>query len=189
MFLQVSVYLSFCLGGRVPCDHYPWCLWPHWWGPPNIRPEPPPSPAPRHLIRDCPGHQSWGPLANDIWWPTLEACSSLFTWVPSPPTLLQSNIWWWPLKHIWFTSGRYASYWNAFLLFNEFNDGTVIPEYGIWMVIGDNGQPYFGHHMPTAQTRFACAWYHENRTAWHHGKSHDLVLCWGFSKNRPMKWR
>ena len=32
------------------------------------------------------------PSATDIWWPTLETFSNLFT--PS------SNIWWWPLKHV-----------------------------------------------------------------------------------------
>ena len=34
----------------------------------------------------------------------------------------RSSIWWWPLKHIWFVSGRYTSYWNAFLFLKVFTD-------------------------------------------------------------------
>ena len=54
-----------------------------------------------------------GPIssATDIWWPQLEACSNLFTWGPPP----QNGIWLLPLKHVWFASDRYSSYWNVFL--------------------------------------------------------------------------
>ena len=69
----------------------------------------------------CPvGHQTWDllpqphPSVTDIWWPPLEICSNLFTW---DPHLLRSDVWWWPLKHIWFSSGQYVSFWNAFLGF------------------------------------------------------------------------
>ena len=29
----------------------------------------------------------------------------------------RSNIWYWPLKNEWFASGRYAFYWNAFVVY------------------------------------------------------------------------
>ena len=70
---------------------------------------PPPSgPGP-------PRHQTLDPLVQchlptDIWWPSLDTCS-----FEGP----RSNIWWWPLKHIWFAIGQYASYWNALLLLNK----------------------------------------------------------------------
>ena len=35
---------------------------------------------------------------------------------------LRSDIWVWPLKHVWYASERYASYWNAFLYFPIFRD-------------------------------------------------------------------
>ena len=52
----------------------------------------------------------WLP-ASDIWWPSLETCSNLFTWWSFPP----STYIWWLLKHVQLASGWYASYWNAFL--------------------------------------------------------------------------
>ena len=61
------VCLSFCRGWGVPWDHYPWCIIPHCTGP--------------------------SPSASDIWWPTLETCSKLFTSkTPPPPTQ-----WYWHL--------------------------------------------------------------------------------------------
>ena len=56
---------------------------------------------------------------TDIWWPTLETCSNLFTRGPSP----SSHIWWWPLKQVWFASGWYASYWNAFFTTHKWSLG------------------------------------------------------------------
>ena len=39
------------------------------------------------------------------------------------------DIWWWPMKHVRFASGRYAFYWNAFLIVSVFvrhQDNCVI---------------------------------------------------------------
>ena len=60
-----------------------------------------------------------GSPASDIWWPSLEICSNLFI-EPHCTGLLSptSTDIWWPLKYIRLASGRYASLWNAFLLFN-----------------------------------------------------------------------
>ena len=73
--------------------------------------DPPPPPPP--------WHQTWRPTptATDIWWPSLETSSIMFTW--GPP----HQYWhlWWPPKHIQLASGWYASYWNAVLF------PTVIP--------------------------------------------------------------
>ena len=46
-----------------------------------------------------------GLTASDIWWPSLETCSNLFTW--GPPCSI--DIW------CLLASGRYSSYWNAVL--------------------------------------------------------------------------
>ena len=52
----------------------------------------------------------WLP-ASDIWWPSLETSSNLFTW----GSFLPSTDIWWLLKHVQLASERHASYWNAFL--------------------------------------------------------------------------
>ena len=93
MFSVVSVHHS-VHGGGFPCDHYPWCIRHHCSGPY------PPSQAPPPTI-----------LLAKIWWRSLVTCSNLFTWGPTST----STYIWWPPKHVWFASGRYASYWNAFL--------------------------------------------------------------------------
>ena len=54
----------------------------------------------------------WGTPVSDIWWWSLETCSSLFIW--GPPGLTSGDGRW----NIRFPSGRYASYWNAFSLSN-----------------------------------------------------------------------
>ena len=74
---------------------------PHWTGTP-----PPPD-------MDLTGQ---GPPTSDIWWPSLETCSNLFT-SGLPPT---SAYIWWPLKYVRsaLVSRRYASYWNAFLFYS-----------------------------------------------------------------------
>ena len=62
-----------------------------------------------------PPPRPWSP-ASDIWWPSLDICSSLFTSRTPPPN------WCWHLVAVeadtLSTPGRYASYWNAFLLVN-----------------------------------------------------------------------
>ena len=70
----------------------------------------------QHLVPLDIRHRTPGPVppASDIWWPLLETCLNLFTRGPHPHPI-SSDIRW-SLKHIRFTSGRYASYWNAFLL-------------------------------------------------------------------------
>ena len=108
MFSQVSLHQSFCpKGGGSPCVHYPL----HW----DMRPTLPSHPRhqtwdlhlPRHQTWPTlphPRHQTWDlhspppptpdmgplPLATDIWWSSLEACSNLFTWGPSslPPSVV-----------------------------------------------------------------------------------------------------
>ena len=91
-----SVFTRACLftGLGSPCDHYPWWIGHYCTGPP-----PPPSQT-----------SDLGPPTTDIWWANwrpFKSCS-----LEDPP----SDIWWWPLKHVWFASGQYASYWNAFFV-------------------------------------------------------------------------
>ena len=83
VFSRVSVCPS--TSGGVQCDHYPWCLLPHHtWTVPD------PAPAPS-CTGTSPRSQSHSPVSY-IWWPRLEICSNLFTWVPlSPPG---ADIWW-----------------------------------------------------------------------------------------------
>ena len=83
IFEQTYVCLPFCWG-RVPCDHYPWSIAPH-----------------------CTGHQTWdltvqgppgpkfcpGPPTGNIWWPSLETCSKLFT-SGAPSLVLTSGGYW-----------------------------------------------------------------------------------------------
>ena len=83
----------------------------------GMRPlDPPPGPSPsEHGVS---GHPGPGPApASDIWWPSLENCSNLFTagFMPLPPTVLTSS----GEAHTVSTSGWHASYWNA-LLFLKF---------------------------------------------------------------------
>ena len=105
VFSYVCVCHSLCpQGGEgwVPCDHYPWCIVPHYSPP-------------------LPKHQTWDPLpqtpttSSDIWWLPLETCSILFTWGPTPPN------WCWYLVAVEgvtvSSGGQYASYWNSFLFF------------------------------------------------------------------------
>ena len=54
-----------------------------------------------------PGTPAPSPPAGHQYWRPVQTCS-----LEDP----RSSSWWWPLKHIWFVSGRYTSYWNAFLL-------------------------------------------------------------------------
>ena len=48
------------------------------------------------------------PSVSDIWWPSLETCSNMFT----SRSLLTSTDIYWPSTHV---SAQYASYWNVFL--------------------------------------------------------------------------
>ena len=54
-----------------------------------------------------PGHQTLLVTSSGVHWKPVQTHLAL----PLP----RSNIWWWPLKHVRFPSGRCASYWNAFL--------------------------------------------------------------------------
>ena len=64
-------------------DHYPWYIWP-----------------------------LMGPLANDIWWTSLEICSNCEECsLQSTSTDIQ-----WPPKYASLASGWYASYWKASVL-------------------------------------------------------------------------
>ena len=78
----------------------------------------PPSPlqsCPSSPLQSCPSLslQSCPSLANDIWWPTQETCWNLFTLGPPPLVLTSAGYW---STYGRSPSGRYASYWNAFLL-------------------------------------------------------------------------
>ena len=74
---------------------------------------------------NLPGHHTWDspqapalPPASDIWdhhWRPFQICSF------GDP---QSDIWWWPLKHIWFGSGQCTSSCNAFLFARKFANGS-----------------------------------------------------------------
>ena len=60
---------------------YPWI--------PDMRPTPSPIPPPR-----TPWIPDMGPTpspAADIWWSSLETCSNLFAWGPTPPPVLISS--------------------------------------------------------------------------------------------------
>ena len=115
----------------VPCDHYPECIGPHCTGPhctspQPCRPVPDPVPVHRTSVPAPPAYRSFHFLqdpdhtphpVSDIWWPRLETSSNLFTWGhhwtgPRSPVLSSSG---WLLRHVRQASGRYASYWNAFL--------------------------------------------------------------------------
>ena len=65
----------------------------------------------------APKHQTWEPPAlapppvSDIWWPSLETCSNMFT----SRSLLTSTDIYWQSTHVRLASAQYASYWNVFL--------------------------------------------------------------------------
>ena len=86
----IGAYLFTKWGGGSPSGHYPWCLGSH--------PHPPRT-------------SDLGPPATNIGRPTLKTCSNLFTW--GPPLFEWHLVV--ALRHVRFASGRYASYWNAFL--------------------------------------------------------------------------
>ena len=50
--------------------------------------------------------------ATAIWWPSLVICSKISHGTTPLPLLTSSGRY---LIHVWLASGRYASYWNAFL--------------------------------------------------------------------------
>ena len=74
----------------------------------------PPALAPsRHQTSGTPpsGHAPTPP-AGDIWWSRLDTCLTCSLEDTPPPW---NDIWCWSMKHVRFASGRYSSYWNAFL--------------------------------------------------------------------------
>ena len=103
--------VSVC-SGWSPCDHYPWCIRPQCTAPlPHISDMGPLPGPPQPHSPDTPPDITHGtqPQASDIWWSSLETCSDLFIWRPTP---IGTEIWW-PKQQM---SGRwYASYWNALL--------------------------------------------------------------------------
>ena len=74
------------------------------------------------------GGGRWGPSATDIWWSSLETCSNLFTWGPTPPISTDTQCQ--QLKHIWLSSGQYVSYSHAFLFIEAF---TLTLGVGLWI--------------------------------------------------------
>ena len=139
------VCLSICpqgVGGGKSMDHYLWCIGHHCTGPtppPDMRPhytgERPPGPgSPRHgtsLYRigtPTPPHLldmglHWtGPQPGPPhwYWHLVAKTRDLFILVhlgdPTVRPLPHSTDIWWLLKHVRLASGRYASYWNAFLV-------------------------------------------------------------------------
>ena len=85
----IGAYL-FTKGGGSPSGHYSWCLGSH---------------------PTCHGHQTWDLPLLISGGPTLKTCSNLFTW--GPPLFEWHLVV--ALRHVRFASGRYTSYWNAFL--------------------------------------------------------------------------
>ena len=92
MFWQVSVCHS--VQGRSPCVHYFWCIGLHCAGFPCSGPLLDMEPS---WLQPRPRHRTWDPSASEIWWPSLETCSNLFTW--GTPPLSGTDICW-PQKHI-----------------------------------------------------------------------------------------
>ena len=97
-----------CLStGESPCNHY---LLMHWTS----------------LYR-APGYQALDTrpclAPSDIWWPSMETRSILFTWGHPTGTDI-----WWPLKHIWLACGWYTSYWNVFLLLSVGSFPPLYPD-------------------------------------------------------------
>ena len=83
--------------GRVPCDHYPWCIGPHRTG---------------ILQSQLKPHSS---ETSYPWtWSNLFNLDLLVQESPSPLHPEGSNLL--MMKHVWLISGRLASYWNAFLI-------------------------------------------------------------------------
>ena len=77
-----KIFIRFILFGEdVPCDHYPWCTGPHCRGTPLGM-----------------GHETLPyPLTSDIWWPSLETCSNVFTSGLLLPHQCRHLV----VKHIW----------------------------------------------------------------------------------------
>ena len=67
------------------------------------------------------------PPANDIWWPSLETYSNLFTSVP--PT--SADICWQQLKHLRLLQVGSSSYWNVFSCLNHIHNNQSIVK-GNW---------------------------------------------------------
>ena len=96
-----NVFSYVCLLEGVPCGYYPWCIRPHWTGPPALSRhgtspyKDPPVPA----LLDMEPYCTWTPShpASDILWPSLETCSNLFT---SGSLLSPSVEIWWLLKQV-----------------------------------------------------------------------------------------
>ena len=58
--------------------------------------------------------------STDIWWTSLLRPVQTSSPVDPPLPTTSTDIWW-PPKHVRLASGRYISYWNAFLLYIVFN--------------------------------------------------------------------
>ena len=87
------VCLPFCSGGRgSPCDHYPWCI------------------------------GTWVPdmglltlTSTEIWWSSLETCSNLFIWGPTPPLQLSYRIGVYGTAYSWQSGGTHPiKIWFAY---------------------------------------------------------------------------
>ena len=81
--------------GGSPCDHHPSCIGPHCTRIPTTWDLRPPS------------------STSDISWKSLKTCSNLFIWRPNPHEhwhLVATT------EARQLASGRYASYWNPFLV-------------------------------------------------------------------------
>ena len=81
MFSVMTVILFTGDCKRVQCQHYPWCIGPHCTGFPF------PSPFQTVAMGICLGpsptssrHGTWESSDSDIWWPSQESISNLFTW-------------------------------------------------------------------------------------------------------------
>ena len=105
MFSVMSVYHF--VHRSLPCDHYPSCIGPDyaWTTRPQLRPLPSSGLFTGTPCRSYPsdmdmfkflqlGHQCRGTSPHPP-----RTCSNLFT-----------------MKYVWFANGRFASFWNAFLL-------------------------------------------------------------------------
>ena len=118
------VCLSVCLStAGSTCDHYPWCIGPHFTATPHLPPTP--SLNIRHgkplalISTPLPRHQTWGTghppqpwpwpcprhgrkdqpaPTSDIWWQSLVTWWNLFTCsleeLPYPFLLTVTDIWW-----------------------------------------------------------------------------------------------
>ena len=128
VFSYVCPSVSHSVQDGSPCDHYPWCIGSHCTGPLWLLHQtwdhPKPCPL-NNRYGNLPGHHTWDsplapalPPASDIWdyhWRPFQICSFWDS---------QSDIWWWPLKHIWFGSRQWTSSCNAFLFARKFANGS-----------------------------------------------------------------